>query len=112
MEPAYRESQRIASILSRRAMSEALAASKVAFHAVIVSARTRRKTRNDAAFVTRLRWAEQWIEMGLLLGGDSSSFRGALDMIEEAKQVFMGLASPGCAPPDTDLPALVCAVTR
>jgi hypothetical protein len=112
MEPAYRESLRIAAILSSGAKSEALLMSKVSFHAQLVSARARRRTCNDVAFVTRLRWAEQWIEIGLLLGGDSPSFRGAAAMIEEAKNVFMGVTSPSYAPPDTELPALVCRLDR
>ena len=112
MELAYRESQRIASLLESGRKSEALRTSRVSFQAALVSARTRRKTRNDSAFVTRLRWAGQWIEMGLLLGGDSASFRGALAMIEEAKKIFMGQTSPDCAPPETELPALVHSVDR
>jgi len=112
MDLAYRESQRIASLLQNGNKSEALRTSRVAFQAALVSARTRRKTRNDFAFVTRLRWAGQWIEMGLLLGGDSASFREALAMIDEAKKVFMGQTSPDCAPPETELPAVVHNVDR
>jgi hypothetical protein len=59
--------------------------------------------------VTRLRWAEQWIEMGLLSAGiaESPAFRRALDMIEEARKVFTGESSPGCAPPATELPPVL-----
>jgi hypothetical protein len=98
----------IASILSGNATSDALLIAKASFHAELVTARTKRKTRDDFAFVTRLRWAEQWIEIGLLslAIAESPSFRRALEMIEEARKVFTGETSPGCAPPETELPKL------
>jgi hypothetical protein len=111
MDRAFRESVKIASILSNDAKSDALIVAKAAFHSEVVWARGRRKTRDDFAFVTRLRWAEQWIEIGLLsssVGGKSSqSFRRALDMVEEARQVFTGTTAPGCAPPTTELPPVI-----
>ncbi|MGH9440693.1 MAG: hypothetical protein ACRD16_00300 [Thermoanaerobaculia bacterium] len=111
MEPLYREAARIGSILAADATSDSLLTSKASFHSEIATARTRRRSRDDFAFVTRLRWAEQWIEIGLLsagVGGESArSFRRALDMIEEANRVFTGEASPGCEPPETELPPVV-----
>ena len=109
MESAYRESIRIASLLSSDPRGDALIEAKASFHIEVASARTVRKTRNDFAFVNRLRWAEQWIEIGLLYSGvvDSPAVLRALAMIDEAKKIFAGETSPGCAPPETEQPPLV-----
>ena len=108
MESVYRESLRIASILATNPDSEALVIAKYPFHAELIAARRLRKTRNDCAFVTRLRWAEQWIEVGLVSSRDLrvEAFERAVCLLEDAKLVYLGQSSPECTPPKTPLPPL------
>ncbi len=108
MKTVYEESRTIVETLSSDPGNDALLPSKILFHAELALARSKRRTRDDFAFVTRLRWAEQWIEVGLLspAGERSPAFRRALEMFEEAGEIFNGKTSPGCAPPRAEIPPL------